>query len=123
MTKQKSPVIMTFDALKIIETLRKNVSQINKLENLADFKNLKLISVDTKEEIPIIFYEGITSRELYPYVGKKLIEKEVISKDNFMGSKIFNKGQYNEYEKVHMNIYVLGSSILVLLKAYNPNYK
>jgi hypothetical protein len=123
MTKQKSHAMIPFDALEIREILRKNVPQINKLEHLADFKNLKVVSVNAKEKVVVIFYEGIASQELYPGVGEKLIEKEVISKDNLINSRIGNKGQYDEYGEVHMNLYVLGYSVRIFLKAYNPNYK
>jgi len=95
MTKQKSHAMISFDASEIREILRKNVPQINKLESLADLKNLKVVSVTAKEKIVVIFYEGVASRELYPDVGKKLIEKKVIREDNLMNSRIANKGQDN----------------------------
>jgi len=123
MTKQKSHAMIPFDTSKIREILRKNIPQINKLEDLADFKNLKVMGVNVKEKIVVIFYEGIASQELYPDVGEKLIEKEVISKDNLINSRIGNKGQYNEYGEVYMNLYVSGYSVRIFLKAYNPNYK
>ena len=114
---------MTFGVSEIRKTLRKNVPQINKLEGLTDFKNLKLIEVNDKGKISIIFYEGIASQELYPNVSKKLIEKEVIRKDNLMDSWIVNKGQPNEYEEVYMDLDFPDYGVLVLLRAYNPNYK
>ena len=123
MEKQKPYTMITFDVSEIKEILRKNVPQINKLENLADFKNLKLMNADVKGKIVVIFYEGVASWELYPDVSKKLIEKEIISKDNLINSWTGNKGQCNEYEKVYMDLDFPGYSVWVFLRAYNPNYK
>jgi len=126
MTKQKSYAMISFDAPKIPETLRKNIPQINKLEGLTDtdFKNLKLIGMNAKEKIVVIFYEGVASQELYPNVGKKLIEKKVIRKDNLMNSRIANKGQDNEYEEVYISLNLPDYyRVRVFLTAYNPNYK
>lgn len=123
MTKQRSYTMKTFDMSEVRKALRKNVPQINKLENLVDLKNLELIKVDTKEKIVIIFYEGVASRELYPDVGEKLIEKEVISKDNLINSWTGNRGQDNEYRRVHMSLDFPGYRVQVFLRTYNPNYK
>lgn len=116
--------MMAFDISEIRKTLRKNVPQINKLEGLVDLTNLKVISINAKEKIVVIFYEGVASRELYPDVGKKLIEKEVIRKDNLMNSRIANKGQDNEYEEVYIGLNLPDYyRVRVFLTAYNPNYK
>ena len=123
MTKQKSYVIMTSDISEIRKTLRKNVLQINKLESLADLKNLKLKGINVNEEIIMIFYEGVASRELYSDISEKLIEKGVIRGNNLISSWIGNKGQYNEYEGVHMDLDFPGYNVRVFLRAYNPNYK
>jgi len=123
MTKQKPYVMMTFGVSEIRKTLRKNVLQINKLESLADLKNLKVMGVNAKEKIVVIFYEGVASRELYPNISEKLIEKEVIRKDNLINSYTGNKGQYNEYREVHMSLDFPDYDVRVFLRAYNPNYK
>jgi len=124
MTKQKPYAMVPFDALEIKKALRKNIPQINKLEDLADFKNLKVIRVNAKEKIVVIFYEGVASQELYPDVGEKLIEKKVISKDNLINSRIANKGQDNEYEEVYIGLNLPDYyRVRVFLTAYNPNYK
>jgi len=123
MAKQKPYAMISFDISEVRKTLRKNIPQINKLESLADLENLKLIGVNDKGKISIIFYEGIASQELYPDVGGKLIEKKVIREDNLMNSWIINKGQSNEYEEVYMNLDFPGYSVWVFLKACNPNYK
>lgn len=124
MTKQKPYVMMTFDISEIRKTLRKNVPQINKLEGLADLTNLKVISVNAKEKIVVIFYEGVASQELYPDVSKKLIEKKVIREDNLMNFRTGNKGQDNEYEEVYISLNLPDYyRVRVFLKAYNPNYK
>ncbi|GAG04210.1 unnamed protein product, partial [marine sediment metagenome] len=89
-----------------------------------DFKNLKVMGVNAKEKIVVIFYEGVASQELYPDVGKKLIEKKVIREDNLMNSRIANKGQDNEYEEVYINLNLPDYyRVRVFLTAYNPNYK
>ena len=123
MTKQKSSAMILPDMLEARKALRKNVLQIDNLENLTDLKNLKLKLVDVKEEIVMIFYECIASRELYPNIGEKLIEKEVIRKDNLINFWLDNKGEYNEYEEVCMRLDFPKYKVRVFLKAYNPDYK
>ena len=123
MTKQKSHRMISSDALKIRENLRKNVLQINKLERLIGLKNLKFIGANTEGKISIIFYEYVAPPELYPDVGEKLIEKEVIRTDNLMASQVFNKGQHNEYEEVRMSLDFSTYGAWVFLRAYNPDYK
>ncbi len=108
---------------EVRKVLGKNVLQINKLENLVGLKNLELIKVDTKEKIVMIFYEAIASQGLYPNVGEKLIEKEVIRKENLIDFWIVNKGQDNEYEEVRMSLDFPNYDVWVFLNAYNPNYK
>lgn len=122
MTKQKSSVMILPDMLEARKALRKNVLQINKLESLIGLKNLKLKLVDVKEEIVMIFYECIASRELYPNVGEKLIEKEVIRKDNLINFWLDNKGEYNEYEEICMGLDFPNYKVRVFLRAYNPDY-
>lgn len=123
MAKQKACVIVPFDESKIRKTLRKNVPQINKLENFAGLKNLKVIMVDDKKEIVTIFYEGIASQELYPNVSKKLIERKVIREDNLINSWMGDKGKYNECMNVHVGLDFPGYDVSVLLRIYKPNYK
>jgi len=123
MTEQRSYTMKTFDMSEVRKALRKNVPQINELEDLAGLKNLELIRVDTKEKIVIIFYEGIASQELYSNINEKLIEKKVIREDNLMNFLISNKGQDNEYKKIHMSLDFPDYDVQVFLKAYNPNYK
>ena len=123
MTKQKSRGKWVFRGSKSKKFLRKNVPQINKLERLFGPKNLKLMKVNSKGKIAIIFYEGIASQELYPGVGEELIKSKVIREDNLMGSRIVNKGKDNEYEKVRMSLDYGDCGAWVFLKACNPNYK
>ncbi len=122
MEKQKSSA-MVLDTSEVRKALRKNVPQIDKLENLAGLKNLELKLVDDTKRTVLIFYECVASQELYPNVGEKLIEKEVIREDNLMNSWIDDKGKYNECMTVHMGLDFPGDDVLVWLMAYNPNYK
>jgi len=123
MVKQKSYVMMMVDISEIRKILRKNIPQINKLESLAELKNLKLKRIDAKERIVMLFYEGLASQELYHNISEKLIEKEVIRKNNLVSSWIGNSRQYNEHKGVHIDLDFSGYSILVFLKTYNPNYE
>ena len=117
--------MISSDASKTPEILRKNVPQINKLVGLTDtdFKNLKFMGVNAKGKISIIFYDGVASQRLYPNVSEKLIEKKVIREDNLMNFQIVNKGQDNEYEEVRMSLDFLEYGAWVFLRAYNPDYK
>ena len=104
------------------ETLRQKVAQIARLESLDSLLDLRLTRMDVGEENPIFmaFYEGIATPDLYPHVRANLIKKGVIGRNNNIYSGIENRGRTDESETVKFGI--SGSSIQVVLKAYNPNY-
>jgi hypothetical protein len=105
------------------DVLRQKVPEINRLEELAYIRDLRLTRMEAGEESPIFMalYEGIASSDLYPHVRANLIKYGVINRGNVIDSSSRNKGRPDEYESVSFGI--SGSSIQVVLKAYNPSYK
>lgn len=100
--------------------IREGVPHIDRLESLDSLRDLTLTKIVT-DPIFLVWYEGIATNELYPHIRANLIRMGVINRDNALNSSVKNKGQQNEYEQVRFG--VAGSSIQVVVKAYNPNYK
>jgi len=100
--------------------LREKVPSIDRLENLDSLRDLSLTRMQTKSPF-MVWYEGTASHELYPHLRANLIQSGVINRNNTLDSSIKNKDQQDEYEEVRFG--VLGNSIQVIIKAYNPDYK
>ena len=105
------------------DVLKQKVPQIERLESLDSLNDLRLTRMDVGEENPIFmaFYEGIATDDLYPHVRANLIKQGVINRGNALYSSCKNRGQSDEYESVRFG--VSGSSIQIILNAYNPKYQ
>jgi hypothetical protein len=103
---------------EIREVLRRRIPQIDQLELMVGFRDLKLTELSANETTFLVKYEAIASDSLYPHVRSRLMERGI---KGIIGTDLKNKGRIDEHETVIWED--SGYSIMIFLKAYNPNYK
>ncbi len=115
--KFKTPYLLNNPKMR--EALRQ-YKLIESIEGSFDgFADLKLTGVQADEQSIIASYRCIGSKDVYPHVRSRLIERGAIKKSNVRSCNKKNSGQPNEYE--HLHLVDEGAMIQVHLKVFNPN--
>jgi len=73
----------------------------------------------------LVEYEAVALPSLYPNVRARLIDREVIKKDDVGGTIKRNKDRslIKDYEQLVLYFYRDKVQFHVMLKVFNPNYK
>jgi len=103
------------------------IPQLGRLEDLPELKDLKLTSakIEDPDSLVLVEYEAVASPSLYPNVRARLIDRNVIKKDDVRNTIKRNKDRslIKGYEQLVLDFYRDKVQFQVWLKVFNPNYK